>query len=94
MLNASIRRKTLLLLLIAVLATPWTSAAGLGSESPREVRPTVSPDAFEQAWNLYHRTWSKVGCIIDPDGRLCRSSPPESKIGCHIDPDGHVRCTP
>jgi hypothetical protein len=84
MLTASFRRKTLLLLLITALATPWAaSAAGPQAESPRPVH------AVEETSPIFGRIWkllAKAGCNIDPWGRCT----PQTKEGCHIDPWG--RC--
>lgn len=96
MLNASIRRKTLLVLLAAVLVTSWPAAAGPIFESPRSGRVMADLHLLDRFWSLFRGAWTKAGCNIDPFGRLCpvQSPPPESEIGCGIDPDGHLRCTP
>lgn len=90
---AKLRRVSVLLLLITLLAAPWASAASLRSASPHPA------DLLSRAWAFLASLWSKVGCDIDPDGR-CVSTPapapaptsPWTKAGCDIDPNG--RCTP
>lgn len=96
MLTASLRRKTLLLLLVAVLLTPWASAASLQTIGPRPPHAVEShvPDFFSRIWSFLRNAGSKAGCRIDPNG-LCADSPaqnppPVTKEGCRIDPDG--RC--
>lgn len=86
MLAASFRRKTLLLLLVTALVTPWAaSAAGPQADNPRPVH------AVEQTVPIFGRLWSfvaKIGCHLDPNGRCT----PQAKEGCKLDPWG--RCTP
>ena len=92
--TASFRRKTLLLLLVAVLATPWTLAADPPRESSRLAK-TAAPVPYEllrRAWSFLQSAWSKEGCHIDPSG-LCLSAPAqqpttETDSGCRIDPSG------
>jgi hypothetical protein len=91
MLNASIRRKAVLLVLFAILvvATPWASAAGSQPERPQSVQ-ALEPAAlelFSRVWSLLQRAGSKEGCHIDPWGQ---TSPPQTKEGCNIDPWGHL----
>lgn len=89
MLTASFRRKTLLLLLAAILATPFSLAA-----EPRPAK-AAEPARFElwsRAWSFLWSFWNKEGCRIDPSG-LCVSEPAqqptsETDIGCQIDPSG------
>lgn len=83
----SFRRKTILLLLAAMLSAPWASAAPSRSESPRPA-DAVEPAPLKllsRAWMLLRSVWAKEGCGIDPFGR-CIST----KEGCRIDPFG--RC--
>ncbi len=94
MLTAPLRRKTLLLLLAAVLLTPWPSAASPRSISPRPPHALESdvPELFSRVWSLLRNAGSKEGCHLDPDGR-CNASqaqPPSAKEGCKLDPNG--RC--
>jgi hypothetical protein len=92
-----LRRKTALLLLTALLAFPWSSAASPRLESPRREEAAVSVflDLLARAWSSFTGTWDKTGCHIDPDGRCLPAAPPstiKSDTGCHIDPSG--RCIP
>jgi hypothetical protein len=96
MLTVSIRRKTLLFLLVAVLITPWASAAGPLSEIPRSVQAgdSASLEIFSRLWSFLVGIRGKEGCRIDPSG-LCiqgsdQTAPAQSKAGCRIDPNG--RC--
>jgi hypothetical protein len=100
MFNASFRRRTLLLLLVAGLATPWASAAGPLSDSAG-VAPAgelLRLDFLGRLWSLLQSAWSKEGCRIDPNG-ICvpnATQPPpppvQHKEGCRIDPSG--QCLP
>lgn len=93
MLNVSIRRKILLLMLVAVLAMPWPSVAGSQSERSRmaQIEEPATLDFFSRIWSLLQSAGSKEGCHIDPNGRCTPQNPPsQTKEGCHIDPDG--RC--
>jgi len=91
--TASLRRKTLLLLLAACLALPWPAAA-----APRRGTKTVA-SATSPLWNgawsalqgFLQSLWGEEGCDIDPDGRCApRAGRPTAHTGCDIDPDG--RC--
>jgi hypothetical protein len=94
------RRTTILLLLIALFATPLVSAAGpRAAESARPVQ-ALEPgqiDLLNRLWNTLRGLWSKEGCHIDPDGRCLTSPSPQppptftTDTGCHIDPDGRCR---
>jgi hypothetical protein len=85
MLTVSLRRKIVLLLLVAVLATPWASAASLLPESPRVAQALDSVPLVGSVWRLLRSVWNEEGCRIDPNGQ-CASM----KEGCRLDPDG--RC--
>jgi hypothetical protein len=96
MMTRSFRRTTILLLLIAVLATPCVWAAGpraAESARPAQALAPARVDLFNQLWSTLRSLWSKTGCHIDPSG-LCPVPPPPPTIqtdeGCHIDPNG--RC--
>ncbi|HEV7507221.1 MAG TPA: hypothetical protein VGS07_20190 [Thermoanaerobaculia bacterium] len=93
MASASFRRKTVLLLLLAVLVAPWASAAGrpAGLPGPGAVSAPAPLDLFGSALRLLTRLWSKEGCRIDPSGRCAPLSTPTSDTGCRIDPDGLCR---
>jgi hypothetical protein len=97
MLTATLRRTTILLLLMAFLAAPWASAAGIRSESPNPERVVelTSWDFLDGVWSFLQSVLSKSGCSANPDG-LCTSDttqpPPQAKTGCHIDPTG--QCVP
>lgn len=103
MLTVPLRRKILLLLLVAILITPWASAASLRQQSPRGEQAVESVPIFGQFWNLLRSVWEKEGCRLDPDGR-CANAPAQNpplqpKAGCRIDPNGrcvdsHVRKPP
>ena len=80
-------RRTVLLLLVAVLiAMPWAASAA-GPQSPRPARALQAGEldlfSFSRIWSFLTR---KNGCGIDPDG-LCAP-----KNGCEVDPNGH--CLP
>ncbi|HEV7518295.1 MAG TPA: hypothetical protein VGR07_18515 [Thermoanaerobaculia bacterium] len=89
--SLSLPRKTLLLLLCAVLMTPWAAAAAPRSEAPKAAIPAPL-DLLSRTWGLLKSLWSAEGCGIDPDGRcVTRTAPqPRTDTGCGIDPDG--RC--
>jgi hypothetical protein len=97
MLTAAIRRKTILLLLAAVLAAPWASAAAPRAEDSRPVQAVAPapPELLGRIWSFLQSVWSKTGCSIDPFGR-CDADPGQqsvqAKSNCSIDPDG--RCVP
>ena len=93
--TASLRRKTVVLLLIAVFAVPLASAAGPRPESSGPATAVaLSPlELLDHLWSFLRSAWSKEGCEIDPSGHCSTgtSQPPgQSKTGCHLDPDG--RC--
>jgi len=78
-------RKVVVLVLFAILALPWVSAAGPRQE---EVRPGL----LEQIWSFLTGAWSEEGCRIDPNGG-CEPQPiPTTDEGCRIDPSGG--CSP
>jgi hypothetical protein len=79
-------RKVVVLVLFAILALPWVSAA-----AQEEVRPAAN--LFEQVWSFLTSLWSEEGCHIDPSGN-CKPEPlPTNDIdeGCRIDPNGGCR---
>ena len=88
----SIRRKTLLLLLAAVLAVPSASFAGSASESPRawKIVEPAAADVFGRLWNFLAR---KNGCQVDPNGRCLPQGTPLGigDNGCGLDPSGRCR---
>jgi hypothetical protein len=91
MASASFRRKTVLLLLVAVLAAPWISAAA--QTRPASVSASAPLDLFSSAWRFLTRLWTKEGCRIDPNGlcvpQLAQPLPePRAGEGCRIDPSG------
>jgi hypothetical protein len=90
MMTRSFRRKTILFLLVAVLATPWVCAAG--SRAAESVRPAQAArfDLLTQLWNTVRSLWSAEGCGMDPDGRCLPQ--PQLDAGCGADPNG--RCSP
>jgi hypothetical protein len=94
--SLSLRRKTFLLLLCAVLAAPWATAAPRRSHPPQAVAPAPL-DLLGLSWSFLKSFWSEEGCDIDPNGRCItrptQVSPPKSlwsEEGCMIDPSG--RC--
>jgi hypothetical protein len=93
MLTASLRRKTLLLLLAAVLAAPWASAAGPRTETaqPAQAAEFAPLDVLERLWGLLRNAWTKEGCEINPNGHCTAQPPVQTKEGCHIDPSGLCR---
>ena len=80
-------RKVVVLVLFAILALPWVSAAG-----PRQEDGRPAANLFEQVWSFLTSLWSESGCHIDPDGDCAPEPLPteDTDEGCHIDPDG--RC--
>jgi hypothetical protein len=96
MLTASLCRKTLLLVWIAVLALPWAAGAGPTFETPQSGRvfERADPDLLDRLLSLFG-AWDKEGCDIDPDGRCIEKPPsPQTKEGCGIDPNGRPFCKP
>ena len=79
-------RKVVVLVLFAILALPWVSAA----EPRQEVRPV---SFFEQFWSFFTNLWSDEGCRIDPSGACAPEPRPldDTDSGCHIDPSGGCR---
>src|SRR5262249_6181530 len=77
---ASFRRMALLALLIAILATPRVSAAGLRPGSLGWLDRVLSVLRLDP----------KEGCKIDPNGRCLAEAaqPSHTKAGCHLDPNG------
>lgn len=92
---SSLRRKTVLLLLAALLAFPWASTASPRFESPRRAEAVASEllDLLARGWGFLTGVWDKAGCNIDPFGRCIPAAPPsttQTDTGCNIDPNG--RC--
>jgi len=84
------RHISLTLALAFALTAPAASATG-------------TSHVFSEVWNWWPRLWAKAGCIIDPNGFPCVSTPTTearsgsreipshagmSKHGCGIDPNG------
>jgi hypothetical protein len=98
--SLSLHRKTLLLLLCAILAAPWATAAPQRSHPPQAVAPS-SLDLLGRSWSFLKGLWSATGCDIDPDGR-CITRPTQvsqpkslrSSEGCDIDPSGRCGTRP
>jgi hypothetical protein len=95
--SPSLRRRTLVLLLAAALATPWASAAGAKAPAAPRATATAHQDFLSRAWSLLASLWGEEGCHLDPNGR-CRAAaaqpvPPRvhTDTGCNLDPNG--RCT-
>ena len=92
MFTTSVRRKTLFLLFVMLLAMPWAVSS---APIPWSERPRVAVAAEKFALDALSRIWSfignKIGCEVDPNGR-CVPAPIPTKAGCNIDPDG--RCLP
>ena len=80
-------RKVALLVLFAILALPWVSAA-----DPRQEEASTS-SVFEQVWSFLTSLWSESGCHIDPNGECAPKPQPmdDTDTGCHIDPSGGCR---
>jgi hypothetical protein len=91
---ASLRRKTLLILIVTVLAAPEFSVAGLQPEHSRSLKPTegASLELFDRIWNFLQKVQAKEGCNIDPNGCTPQDPRSQPKEGCRIDPNGH--CLP
>ena len=77
--KAAPRTVLLLLVVVAMLALPWTaSAAGSRSPWPARALQAGELDLFSHLWSFFR----KEGCRLDPGG-LCAP-----KGGCGIDPSG------
>jgi hypothetical protein len=76
----SLAKLFLVLSLTVILTVPALSATERRAPAHR----------VSEIWNVLARSWAKIGCIIDPDGRCV---PAAADIGCTIDPDGR-RCAP
>jgi hypothetical protein len=88
--NVSIRRKTILLLvLVALVTTPWASAASPKPASPRWMQAVEDVPLLGNFWSFLRSAWDKEGCNIDPNGRCIKETTQDPKIGCNIDPNGH-----
>src|SRR6185295_325652 len=74
MLTASFRRKTILLLLAAILAVPTASAAAPRIEVPTPDRSTHSAplELLGRALSFLRSAWSKEGCDINPNGHCTK----------------------
>jgi hypothetical protein len=99
MMPRSFRRTPILLLLIAVFATPWVRAAGprpAKSARPVQALEPAPFDLLHQLWNTLWSFRSETGCNIDPSGRCLTNPSPQplptlqNDSGCNIDPNG--RC--
>jgi hypothetical protein len=87
MLNAPMVRKVTVLLLLAVLAAPWASAAASQQTDARPVK--VSPlELLSRFWTFVTSVWSDEGCRIDPNGGCVPEPQEEPDTGCRIDPNG------
>ena len=77
-----------------VVCSVMTLAAQTAWAGP--ARPGASSDSawalLIQFWNSFTSDWSKVGCIIDPNGGCgdaqAPAPPPQTKVGCIADPNG------
>lgn len=97
MLSDAFRRTAVLVSLVAVLTTPYVSAAGsgIGGVRPAQVE-SASPGFLDLALSFFQFAGSgplylKTGCKLDTDGR-CHTAvarPPYTKTGCKLDPNGH-----
>lgn len=76
-------RKVVVLVLFAILALPWASAA-----APRQEVSVSS--LFERLWSFLTGAWSESGCHIDPSGDCAPEPLPtdDTDEGCRIDPSG------
>lgn len=87
MTSSSLRRKTAVLLLGAVLAAPLVSAA-----SPAQRPASVLEVLQAHLWGTLFALWGENGCSADPyggcTGRATASSPVTPDNGCTIDPYG------
>jgi hypothetical protein len=91
MLRAPFPRKVALLLLVAVLAAPWASAAAPRQSEARPAQAAASPqELLNRLWTFLKIAWSETGCMIDPSGRCVPEPRPqaETDTGCRIDPSG------
>jgi len=94
--SRSLRRRTLILLLAAILAASWTTAAGLGARPVPKAAAAFHQGLLSRAWSFLASLWGEEGCNIDPDGRCVagkvQQTPPRvnTDSGCNIDPNG--RC--
>ncbi len=89
--SLSLRRKTLLLLLCAVLAAPWATAAPRRPQPPQTVQ-AIAPAPFDllgRSWSFLKSLWSADGCFLDPLGRCVVKQTVDD--GCGIDPLGRCK---
>ncbi|HEX6862224.1 MAG TPA: hypothetical protein VF414_05365 [Thermoanaerobaculia bacterium] len=66
------RLRVPVLVLLTLLAAPWSAAA-------------EPADFLSRLLRLLPGLWEKAGCLIDPSGQCVPVSP---DAGCLIDPDG------
>src|SRR5947209_8771818 len=100
MMTSSFRRTTILLLLVAICATPCVWAAGpRAAESSSRQEWGLEPaglSLLNQLWSTLRALWGEEGCNIDPSGRCLPTPAPQppstlqTDNGCGIDPSG--RC--
>jgi hypothetical protein len=89
---SSLRRKTAVLLLGAILATPLVSVASprAFSASPGTAGPLEA--LLTHLWGTFTALWSEEGCSPDPYGRcigrITTSPPVTPDNGCSPDPYG------
>lgn len=66
------RLRVPVLLLLTLLAAPWSATA-------------EPADFFSRLLRLLPGLWEKAGCLIDPSGQC---APVTTDAGCEIDPNG------
>jgi hypothetical protein len=73
MLTLSVRRKTLSLLFVGLLAMPLavSSAPIQQDERPQALRAVEAAplDLFSRIWSRFRSIGNKIGCNVDPNGR-------------------------
>lgn len=94
--SPSLRRKTVVLLIGAVLIVSWSVSAASRHVIPSRtvVVSPAPPLVLGRLWSLLTSVWGKTGCRIDPNGRCVTSPGPgltsPADTGCHIDPNGCI----
>lgn len=99
--SRSLPRQVVLLLLAAILATPWGLAAAPRREAPHRASWVSTPaplPPLARLWSFLTSAWGNEGCDIDPSGR-CVASPngglaAPADEGCRLDPIGCAAAQP
>lgn len=96
MASSSLRHKIAVLLLGAVLAAPWVSAAAPQAQpAPRTAGGFGA--VLGRLWSTLTSLWGDEGCSLDPYGRCAGAGGSAASSGATLDngcsPDPYGRCT-